>query len=965
MSYFREHINRFILEPNEGGGLRQCQLGAIWALKSQFTIAKSDPASLISMPTGSGKTALMMAACFELQLGKVLIVVPTEILRRQIVEQFRSLRDLKKIKCLPDQQPPLNAFEVEHRMHSVDDWEGIFRSNDVVVALPESISPYYKNLTPIPQELIGAIFIDEAHHEPAPTWKALNEYYVNVPRIFLTATPFRRDRKRMQAKMIFHYPLETALDSGILRPVEFYGIDAGIAVGNTETALIEKAVEVFFTEKEQNPNVAILIRTDRIAEAEHLSEKYNEVGIHVDVIHSKRSSDVNTSIINKVRENELHGLVCVGLASEGLDIPNLKIAVLHATPRSTPYTIQFLGRISRQPLNQEGKAILIANRDEVRGEVSKLYKSDKAWEKLIPQLIDDQMRKARFFQSSSIDKYEFLMPEINIYFSALIYETPENFVFEENFDTEPSSGIKILHVEQQDIDSPLIIITSQDKPLEWANRSIFIKDVLDIHVYYFNLERKLLFELTTSENALHSFKNNLIKSALKRIPHGRLFKTLSEFDQSDYLMVGMRNSVMRGASQPSYKTVLGSSVQASVRASEGRIFSTGHVLLRVDKQNVWGIATRRGRVWSMKRGTVEEFKVWCDQLGDLINTGKEIPSLPGLSFLASTLPIENIQELPIAVIPSDIFFSSSFTIIQIDGYDPVSNCLPSIEPRTLENETGILHCKLVIEAHEFDLVMNFNAPQLWQIISDKNLRIRIDRNDNNVIDYNLVDYLNDYPPRLIMRDGGVVEGRNRTTPNRLIEALPDNIWKEKRWDNCNIRAERFVMDPPPNRLPVINKTIELIKEINNSENDILILDDGSHEVADLIWFQIEKKVIHFVHCKPSSKDKPGCRKKDCDVLFAQAMRSANWVFSAILLKRLLFRLQNVALLISGTMEAFEKICNNYKINDWTYNIILSQPGFKISDISKKDKANNNVYELAIPMYEMIQAHSAEFEIWGT
>ncbi len=64
--------------------------------------------------------------------------------------------------------------------------------------------------------------MDEAHHEPAPTWKALNSYYRNVKRIFLTATPFRRDRKAMEAKLIYHYSLKQAFDDGILRPIDFF-----------------------------------------------------------------------------------------------------------------------------------------------------------------------------------------------------------------------------------------------------------------------------------------------------------------------------------------------------------------------------------------------------------------------------------------------------------------------------------------------------------------------------------------------------------------------------------------------------------------------------------------------------------------------------------------------------------------------------------------------------------------------
>lgn len=417
MPYFIEHKNHFNIEPQNGNGLRECQLGAIWALKSHLTTASKEIASLISMPTGSGKTALMMTACFELGLKNVLIVVPSKILRRQISDQFKSLKILKSTGCLPAELPGPNVYEVEKRKSSREEWEEILAENDVIVAHPNSISPYYKNLSPIPKELIDAVFIDEAHHEPAPTWQALNQYYSNAIRVFFTATPFRRDRKRMRAKLIYHYSIERALESGILRQVNFRGESTGLLVNN---ALIHSALEVFREERQINETASVLVRTDRIEVANNLCRLYNNAGINVDVIHSKRSANINAQVVEKVKQGELDGLVCVGIASEGLDIPNLKVAVLHATPRSIPYTIQFLGRISRQPLEQEGPATLIANRDEVRGEVSRLYKSDEAWSKLIPEIIDEQMAKARHYKSSHARENVFQMPELNVFFSALV-----------------------------------------------------------------------------------------------------------------------------------------------------------------------------------------------------------------------------------------------------------------------------------------------------------------------------------------------------------------------------------------------------------------------------------------------------------------------------------------------------------------------------------------------------------------
>jgi len=153
-------------------------------------------------------------------------------------------------------------------------------------------------------------------------------------------------------------------------------------------------------------------------------------------------------LIERVKNGELDGLVCVGIASEGLDIPNLKVAVLHATPRSIPYTIQFLGRISRTPLDQEGPAKLIANTDAVRGEVRRLYKSDSSWSILIPQIVDEQMQLARYYRSSQAKEEDFQMPELNVYFSALVYSTPDQFTFQNQI-LSKYANFEIIHYEQE------------------------------------------------------------------------------------------------------------------------------------------------------------------------------------------------------------------------------------------------------------------------------------------------------------------------------------------------------------------------------------------------------------------------------------------------------------------------------------------------------------------------------------
>lgn len=67
MKYFEDNYSniRYPIRKQNELGLRRAQTGAIHRIASYFTI-ESEPA-IIVMPTGSGKTAVLMAAAFVLQ----------------------------------------------------------------------------------------------------------------------------------------------------------------------------------------------------------------------------------------------------------------------------------------------------------------------------------------------------------------------------------------------------------------------------------------------------------------------------------------------------------------------------------------------------------------------------------------------------------------------------------------------------------------------------------------------------------------------------------------------------------------------------------------------------------------------------------------------------------------------------------------------------------------------------------
>jgi superfamily II DNA or RNA helicase len=161
--YFKEHYSYIrypFAEEQEQRGLRRAQRGAIHAIASHFTL-RDEPA-IIVMPTGSGKTAVLMMSAYIQRSKRVLIITPSRLLRNQVVEEFSSLRVLKAIGVLDKELPCPRVKEVEGRITSLEDWQEL-EAYDVIVGTPNSMSPALSDVVTPPEDLFDLILVDEAH----------------------------------------------------------------------------------------------------------------------------------------------------------------------------------------------------------------------------------------------------------------------------------------------------------------------------------------------------------------------------------------------------------------------------------------------------------------------------------------------------------------------------------------------------------------------------------------------------------------------------------------------------------------------------------------------------------------------------------------------------------------------------------------------------------------------------------
>ena len=256
--YFSQHYKNisYPVDSLQRRGLRNAQIGAVHAIASFFTLNQKSTAITV-MPTGTGKTAVLMLVPYLLAKDKVLVVTSSVMVRGQIAEDFQCLSTLCKANVFSTSMAKPTVYEMQHKYS--EDMLAALNKADVIVATPTCALSLSE--TDWASENITLVEIDEAHHTPAKTWQQILINLITATHVLFTATPFRLDRKEIVGEIVYDYPLSLAYAEGIFGEIQYIPVQVGDTTKDIEIA--RKAEEVLLADREEKLRHYLMVRTDK------------------------------------------------------------------------------------------------------------------------------------------------------------------------------------------------------------------------------------------------------------------------------------------------------------------------------------------------------------------------------------------------------------------------------------------------------------------------------------------------------------------------------------------------------------------------------------------------------------------------------------------------------------------------------------------------------------------------------
>eukprot|EP00191_Tetraselmis_sp_GSL018_P014085 CAMPEP_0177586720 /NCGR_PEP_ID=MMETSP0419_2-20121207/5225_1 /TAXON_ID=582737 /ORGANISM="Tetraselmis sp., Strain GSL018" /LENGTH=1001 /DNA_ID=CAMNT_0019076635 /DNA_START=386 /DNA_END=3391 /DNA_ORIENTATION=+ len=202
-------------------------------------------ASILVLPTGLGKTAVICSLPFVLPLSnsrRVLVLAPNLTIAGSATGSPADQKDPKQLiegltKDFGD--PELNFYTRKFPGKktllpkgvplpcavSLKDANGQARDITHLQCADVVITNYHQlqnhKLDKFPRDFFDAIIVDEAHHSESQSYKLIFDYFCGAHLVHLTATPFRSDRQSLSGTEVFRTSIEKCIENKYIKDIAY------------------------------------------------------------------------------------------------------------------------------------------------------------------------------------------------------------------------------------------------------------------------------------------------------------------------------------------------------------------------------------------------------------------------------------------------------------------------------------------------------------------------------------------------------------------------------------------------------------------------------------------------------------------------------------------------------------------------------------------------------------------------
>lgn len=222
------------------------------------------------------------------------------------------------------------------------------------------------------------IITDENHHSKANSYKKIYDYFPDVKRVGVTATPVRLNGsglKDVNDKLILGVTAKWLIENNNLAPYDYYApplqkqkpkfhIRNGEFVTSDILAFYDKPNiygDIVKHYKKLADGKQAIAYCAAISQSEKLCNEFNANGITAAHIDAKTPKSVRSEIIERFRNGKVKILSNVDLISEGFDVPDCEVSILARPTKSLTLYIQQSMRCMRYKTDK--RAIIIDHAD--------------------------------------------------------------------------------------------------------------------------------------------------------------------------------------------------------------------------------------------------------------------------------------------------------------------------------------------------------------------------------------------------------------------------------------------------------------------------------------------------------------------------------------------------------------------------------------------------------------------------